>query len=132
MTSRFTAGISGAGGKYAAGVAGVTQNPMVLAAARVDDGTWASNTTAAAARMSAKLKSVSLTDWQAAVASYGSSRYTSSATKAGAHYGARAGALAASAAAASTAAMAIPKSDPLGRVRAAINAQKSAWGKPTI
>lgn len=132
MTARFQAGISGAGTKYAAGVAATTVDPMAMAAARVDDGTWAANTTAAASRMSAKLKAVGKAGWQAAVAAYGASRYTSSASKAAAHYGAVASKLAASAGAASAAALAIPKSDPLGRVRAAINAQKTAWGKTPI
>lgn len=132
MTSRFQAGISSAGAKYAAGVAATSVDPMAMAAAAVDDGTWAANTTAAAKRMSDKLKAVGKAGWQGAVASYGASRYSSSAPKAAAHYGAVAAKLAASAGAASDAAMAIPKSDPLGRVRAAINAQKSAWLKPTI
>lgn len=132
MTARFQSGISGAGGKYSAGIAAVTTAPGAQAAAKVDDGTWAANTTAAASRMSAKLKAVSLSDWQAAVSSYGASRYTSSAAKAAANYGKVAGALAAAAATASTAAQAIPKSDPLGRVRASINAFKAAFGKPGI
>lgn len=132
MTQNFQQGISAAGGKYAAGVARVTDNPMAAAKAKVDDGTWAANTAAAAPRMSASLGAVSLQSWQAAVQSYGQQRYSSSATKAAAHYGAKAAALAASAAAASAAAHAVPKSDPLGRVRAAINAQKQAFGKPTI
>lgn len=132
MTQNFQQGISSAGTKYTQGVARVQDNPMAAAAARVDDGTWAANTTAAAGRMSAALKSVSLQSWQQAVQSYGAQRYSSSATKAAAKYGAVASALAASSGAASAAAHAVPKSDPLGRVRAAINAQKAAWGKNQI
>lgn len=130
MVSRFQAGIAGAGGKYTAGVQRVTDSPTAKAAAKVDDGTWAANTTAAAGRMSARLKAVSTEAWKQAISSYGASRYTSSAQKAAANYAKRAPELAAAAAAASQAAAAA--SGPLGKVQAAINAMKQAFGKPPI
>src|SRR5215469_5024454 len=67
MIARFKAGITGAGAKYSAGVAAVTDNPMAMAADTVDSGQWAAATAAAAPRMSANLRAVSLSDWKSAV-----------------------------------------------------------------
>lgn len=132
MVSRFQAGIGAAGTKYSQGIAKVTENPMAQAAATVDSGQWLSAVSASAGLLSSKLKAVTLQAWQQAVASYGAARYTSSAAKAAANYAKVAPQLAQAAQAASQAAQAISHTDPLGRVRASINAFKSAFGKPTI
>jgi hypothetical protein len=131
MTAAYKQGMASAGGKWLKGIMATTVNPAALAKAKVDDGTWAANTTAAASRLSAALGGVSQQFWQAqAQAAQG--QYTGSAQKAGNKYSAKASMLAAAAAAGSAAAHAVPKSDPIGRVRANINAFKQAVGKPTI
>jgi hypothetical protein len=130
MVKNFQSGMAAGSGKYIAGVMRVTESPGAAAAAKVNDGTWAANTIAAAPRMAAKLSAMSLQGWQQSVQAYGGSRYSGAAAKAASNYAKVAPQLAQAAAAASQAAQGV--SGPLEKVRAAINAFKSAFGRPTI
>lgn len=130
MVEAYKRGVAGAAGNYKKGVQAVTENPAAKAAAKVADGTWAANTTAAAGRLQDSLSRVTLQGWQQQAAGVGATNFAASAAKAGPKYAARAQALAQAASAASQAAEA--ENDPMAKVRAAINAMKSAFGKPTI
>lgn len=129
MTQRFQQGMAGAATKYAQGVSAVTENPAAAAKAAVDSGLWAQRTAAAAGKLSAKLGAVTLQQWQQAASTYGAQAFAASATKAAANYAKIAPQLAQAAQAAKAAAQAVPKTDPLGRVNAAMQAMKQAFGR---
>lgn len=130
MAKAYAAGITAGSTKYKSGVLAVTDNPAAKAKAKVDDGTWAAHTTAAAPRMSAALGAVTLQQWQQQASTVGANNFAGSAAKAGPKYAAVAAKLAAAAQQASSDAEA--QADPMSKVRAAINAMKTAFGKPTI
>lgn len=129
MVANFKSGMASGSAKYSAGVQSVTDNPAAKAAAAVADGTWAARTTAAAGKMQSKLQAVTLDAWKQAASTYGASAYAASASKAAANYAKVAPQLAQAAQQAKAAAQAIPKSDALGRVQAAMNAMKAAFGR---
>lgn len=130
MVKAYKAGVGGAAEAYKKGVGAVTENPAAKAAAKVADGTWARNTTAAADRMQQALSAVTLSGWQQQSKGVGATNFAQSAAKAGPKYEAKAQQLAQAATAASAAAE--QETDPIAKVRAAINTMRAAYGKPPI
>ena len=130
MASAWQAGMARSAGKYKEGVSRVTENPMAKAAAKVADGTWAANTAAAAPRLQSALAQADFGFWKSQASGPGAAAWAASASKGLPKYQRKAAALAAAASAASSAADAA--TGPLEKVRAAINAFKTAFGKSPI
>lgn len=132
MAKNWAAGMSAGSGKYKAGIMAVSVNPMALAAAKVTDGTFLSAVSEAvtSGRMVARLNAADPSFWKSQASGAGAAAWAASSTKGLPKYTKAAAALAPAYAAASSAAAAAV--GPLEKVRAAINALKSAVGKPTI
>lgn len=130
MVNAYKAGLAAGAANYKKGVQAVTENPAAAAMAKVQDGTWARNTTAAADKMAAKLSTVTLSGWQQQAASVGATNFAASATKAAPKYAAVAQQLAAAATQASQAAASAVGSR--AKWEASVNAMRAAFGKPPI
>lgn len=129
MTDAWAKGMSAGASKWASGVQAYQGNPMAMAAAKVKDGTWIANCTAAQDRMAARLSATDVGFWksqtQAATASF-----SQGATKGKVKYQRQAAALAQAAAAGSSAAAGV--NDWLEKVRVNANAFRQAFGKSAL
>ena len=132
MVKNWSTGMAQGAQKYKDGIAGTTVNPMALAAAKVADGTYLAAVSDAvnSGRMVAALNAADPAFWKAQAMGAGATAWAAGGQKGLPKYQKKAQALAAAATAASAAAAGA--TGPLEKVRASINAFKTAFGKTPI
>lgn len=134
ISANWQAGMAGARNKYVQGIQALTSSPTAAAATDDAQQRYLANIqeSVSSGRRAAALNAVSLQAFQAACIGKGADRLSSGATQGKQAHLSAMQKWAPIYAQASQAAAGVPKSDTLGRVRAAINAMKAAAGKPTI